>query len=138
MANKNMENKINKFVYWTPRVLSISFVLFLAMFSLDVFEPGKSAQEIAFGLLMHNVPVLLLAAVVAVSWKREIVGGITFILAGILYIVMVLAGTMKNGFEWYMVLWFLTISGPAFLIGALFLLGWHRKRKQTNNLPDKK
>ena len=133
-----MENKINRFVYWAPRVLSILFVLFLAMFSLDVFEPGSSAQEIAIGLLAHNVPVLLLAAVVAVSWKREIVGGITFILAGIFYIVMLVAGAMKNGFEWHMISWFLTISGPAFLVGALFLLGWCREKAEKTNLPDKK
>jgi len=133
-----MANKIDKFIYWTPRVLAVFFVAFLAMFSLDVFEPGKSAAEIAAGLLVHNVPVLFLAAVVAISWKREIVGGITFILAGIFYIVMVTAGVLKSGFEWYMASWFLTISAPAFLIGALFLWGWHRKRAQKANLFDKK
>jgi len=56
----------------------------------------------------------------------------------IVWIAMVLAGALSNGFEWYMVSWFLTISGPAFLIGALFLWGWHRKGAQRNNLPDKK
>jgi hypothetical protein len=45
-----MANKIDMFVYWTPRVLAVCFVAFLAMFSLDVFEPGKSAAEIAVGL----------------------------------------------------------------------------------------
>ncbi|MFZ3074456.1 MAG: hypothetical protein WA093_05020, partial [Minisyncoccales bacterium] len=66
------------------------------------------------------------------------VGGITFILAGIFYIMMVMAGALKNGFEWYMASWFLTISAPAFLIGALFLLGWYRKRSQKTNLSDEK
>jgi hypothetical protein len=98
------------------------------MFSLDVFEPGKSAQDVIAGLFMHNVPVLFLAAVIAISWKREIVGGITFILAGLFYIAMVAAGAAKNGFEWYMISWFLTISGPAFLIGALFIWGWRKKK----------
>ncbi|UMX48231.1 MAG: hypothetical protein L7H18_01665 [Candidatus Nealsonbacteria bacterium DGGOD1a] len=133
-----MANKIDGFAYWAPRILSIMFVLFLALFSLDVFEPGKSFAEVAAGLLVHNIPVLLLAAVVAISWKREIVGGITFILAGIFYIVMVMVGALKNGFEWYMASWFLTISAPAFLIGALFLWGWHRKRMQKINSSDKK
>ncbi|MGB2631609.1 MAG: hypothetical protein WBC48_01705, partial [Minisyncoccales bacterium] len=91
-----MTNKIDRFVYWAPRVLAVCFVAFLALFSLDVFESGKSAAEIATGLFVHNVPVLLLAAVVAISWKREIVGGITFILAGIFYIMMVMAGALKN------------------------------------------
>ncbi len=30
------------------------------LFSLDVFEPGLSAQEIAIGLFMHNIPALIL------------------------------------------------------------------------------
>ncbi|MFA6376041.1 MAG: hypothetical protein WCX69_01415 [Candidatus Paceibacterota bacterium] len=133
-----MTNKLDNFVYWAPRLLSICFVVFLVLFSLDVFEPGRSAQEIAIGLFAHNVLALLLAAVVVISWKREIVGGVTFIMAGIFYIIMVMAGTIKNGFEWYMISWFLTISGPAFLIGALFLWGWHRKKAAKPNFPDKK
>jgi len=133
-----MTNKIDRFAYWAPRILAICFVAFLALFSLDVFEPGKSVAEIAMGLFVHNVPVLFLAAVVAISWKREIVGGITFILAGIFYIAMVLAGVLKNGFEWYMISWFLTISGPAFLIGALFLWDWYRNGARKRGLPDKK
>jgi hypothetical protein len=126
-----MQNKIDKFIYWLPRILSILFLLFLAMFSLDVFEEGRSWQEIAIALFMHNVPVLALLAVLIISWKREIVGGVTFILAGILYIVMVAAGVLKNGFEWYMVSWFLTISGPAFLIGGLYLVVWDRKKDKA-------
>lgn len=130
---KKMANKIDKLVYWLPRILSIFFVAFLALFSLDVFEPGKSAAEIAVGLFMHNIPALVLAAIAVISWKREIVGGVVFILAGFLYIATVLAGALKNGFEWYMIPWFLTIAGPAFLIGALFLWGWHRKKSGLLN-----
>jgi hypothetical protein len=126
-----MQNKIDKFVYWTPRILSILFILFLAMFSLDVFEEGRSWQEIAVALFMHNIPVLALMAVLIIAWKREIVGGVVFILAGILYIVMVAAGALKNGFEWYMISWFLTISGPAFLIGGLYLIAWRKKKNKT-------
>lgn len=125
-----MDNKIDKLIYWMPRLFSIIFVLFLAMFSLDVFEPGKSAQEILVGLFMHNVPFFLLAAVVAISWKHEVVGGITFIAAGLFYIAMATAGAAKNGFEWYMLSWFLTISGPAFLIGGLYLASWRRNKSR--------
>lgn len=128
---KNMWYKIDKFVYWAPRISAMLFILFLAMFSLDVFEEGKSWREIAVGMFMHNVPALALLAVLIISWKREIVGGVTFILAGILYIAMAVAGVSKNGFEWYMVSWFLVISGPAFLIGGLFLVAWHSKKNKN-------
>jgi len=122
-----MANQTGKLIYWTPRILSILFILFLAMFSLDVFDsPNQSAGDIALGLLMHNIPALILLAVLIISWKHEIVGGVLFILAGIAYI----AVSAFNQLEWYLVIsWGLQISGPAFLIGILFLINW-RRRKQ--------
>ena len=66
---KKREKKVSKFVYWTPRVLSIAFLLFLAMFSLDVFDMGLGFWGTFFGLFMHNIPVLILAGLLWISWK---------------------------------------------------------------------
>ncbi len=110
--------RINKFTYWTPRILGIIFVLFLMTFSLDVFEPGLTMQQIAFGLFMHNIPALFLLIILIISWKYEIVGGIVFILAGLSYILIL---AMNPKFEWYMLSWAVLIAGPAFFIGILFL-----------------
>jgi hypothetical protein len=96
------------------------------MFSLDIFGNGYTFWQTVIGLFMHNIPALILLVVLIISWKHEIVGGIAFILAGLLYIVWV---CMRPNFEWYRLLWFLMISGPAFLIGILFLIGWKKKRK---------
>jgi len=120
-----MEKKINKFIYWTPRVLSIIFVLFLILMSLDVFSSELSFWQTLGALFIHNIPALVLLIVLLMSWKYEIVGGITFILAGILYIILL----MRNPFEWYMLSWAIQISGIAFFIGILFLIGWFKKKK---------
>jgi hypothetical protein len=122
-----MKKKASKFIYWTPRILGIIFVLFLMMFSLDVFEPGMTAWQIALGLFIHNIPSLILLIALIISWKHEIVGAVTFILAGLLYIISV---ALRPGFEWYRLSWFVIISGPAFFIGILFLIGWLRKRRK--------
>jgi len=122
-----MDETLEKIIYWTPRILSVMFILFLALFSLDVFEPGLSIGPILIGLFMHNIPSMVLTVILIISWKYEIVGGIAYILAGLLYIVLLL---FKNPFEWYMISWALTISGPAFLIGALFLVNWFRKKSK--------
>jgi hypothetical protein len=119
-----MRKKINKYLYWTPRILSIVFILFLMMFSLDIFSIELNFWQTLVGLFMHNIPALLLLAVLIISWKHELVGGIVFTLAGLLYIVTL----MMRPFEWYMISWSLTIAGPAFLIGILFLIGWYRKK----------
>lgn len=121
-----MRKNVSKFTYWTPRILSILFILFLMLFSLDIFDLKLGFWGTVLGLFMHNIPALLLAVVVWISWKYEIVGGIAFILAGILYIILLF---MNPRFEWYMLSWFVTIAGPAFLVGILFLMNWRKKKK---------
>ena len=122
-----MKKKINKFVYWTPRIVSIILLLFLATFSLDVFEPGLTAWQIALGLFMHNIPVFILAIVLWISWKHEIVGGVAFILASVAHVVFSIL--RENIDPWYITLAIsLIVDGPAFFIGILFLIGWFKKR----------
>ncbi len=123
-----MAKKINKYLYWSPRILSILFLIFLALFSLDVISPGLSFQQIAIGLFMHNIPVFILLAVLLISWKHEIVGGIAFILAGILYVAQMLMNAFANPLEGYMLSYSLIIAGPAFLIGILFIANWLQKK----------
>lgn len=124
-----MKKQGGMFVYWAPRILSILFILFLAMQSLDVFGLASSTSEIIVGLIMHNIPVFILIIFLIISWRYEIVGGIAFILAGILYIGLILMSAVKTGFEWYYLAWSVQISGIAFLIGILFLIGWSRKKR---------
>jgi len=127
---KNAKKRAFKkgFAYWTPRVLSIIFVLFLAMMSLDVFDGSSGFWEIILGLLIHNIPTFILLAFLLISWKYEIVGAVAFFAAGILYMILILITMTKTAFEWYYVGWIVEISGTAFLIGIFWLVGWVRKR----------
>jgi hypothetical protein len=117
--------KISKSLYWTPRIITIFFILFLAMFSLDVFDSCNYLWECILGLLIHNVPVFILIIILAISWKYEIVGAIAFAIMGVAYIILL---ALNPEFEWYMISWAITIAGPLFLIGYLFLKNW-KKRK---------
>ncbi len=78
---------------------------------------------------MHNIPALVLLIILLISWRYEIVGGICFVLAGILYATMISVNMIKTGFEWYYLAWIAQLSGIALFIGILFLIGWHKKRK---------
>lgn len=118
---------MQKFIFWAPRIVSIMLLLFLSLFSLDVFEMGYGFWGTLLAFLAHNIPVFILIAVLWISWKYEIVGGIVFILAGLLY--MYLAIFRNDPFEWYSLSWSLIIAGPAFFIGTLFLIGWFKKKK---------
>jgi len=113
-------------LYWAPRILSIAMLCFMAMFSLDIFGNNYTFWQTVVGLFMHNIPVFVLLAVLLVSWKHEIVGGIMFNLAGVLYIISAL-----NRVPWRIALiWSMIIAGPLFLIGILFIANWIKKKKR--------
>jgi len=123
---KAVKKKGKGWLFWTPRILSIIFIVFLALMSLDIFSMNLGFWGTIIGLFMHNIPALVLLVVLLISWKYEIVGGIAFILAGIVYIVVL----MRNPFEWYYLSWAVQISGIAFFIGILFIIGWNKKKRK--------
>ena len=117
-----MKKKMDKFIYWTPRILSIILSCFLVIFSFDVFGMGLGFWQTVGAFLIHNIPSFILFAVLIISWKHEMVGAITFILAGLLYILMIV---MRGWYHWT---GFVYIALPAFLIGILFLIGWYNHK----------
>ena len=52
---------------WTPRVLTILFILFMAIFALDVFGE-YSFPLILVALFMHLIPNFILIGVLLVAW----------------------------------------------------------------------
>lgn len=126
MKKKN----VNKFIYWAPRILSILFILFLMMFSLDIFDMKLNFWGTLLGLFMHNIPAFILIAVLVIAWKHELVGAIAFAVAGLLYILRTTITIINSGMpRWIILSWSLTIAGPAFLVGILFLINWLKKKK---------
>lgn len=128
-----MEIKISKRLYWTPRILSIIFICFLFLMSLDVLSLGLTFWQTVAAFFLHSLPAILLLITLIISWKYEIVGGVVFILGGLAYIAML----AKNPFEWYYLSWAIQISGGAFFIGILFIIGWVKKIKSKKHEPNK-
>lgn len=122
------KRKVGKWLFWTPRILAILFILFLAMFSLDIFGNNYTFWETVLGLFMHNIPALILLAILIISWKHELVGAIAFALAGLLYIAMILRNILTNPSQFYQIAWTIQISGPAFLVAILFYLNYKKKK----------
>lgn len=109
----------NKSNYWAPRILSLLFVLFLSLFSLDVFGE-YTGLTVILPLLIHLIPSFILLAGVIFAWKHDLVGAIIFIGFALIYILMV-------GFNrpWS---WYAGISGPTAIVGFLYFLNWKRKK----------
>jgi len=66
-----------------------SVYLFSNYIFIDVFESGKSIGEILLVLFMHNIPSIIMAVLLAIAWKKKIVGAVSYFSAGLLYIGLV-------------------------------------------------
>jgi membrane-bound metal-dependent hydrolase YbcI (DUF457 family) len=128
-AFKHSKKKsVGKLVYRTPRILSIIFILFLTLFSFDVFGEGHSFWNTLLAFLMHNIPSLILLILLIFAWKKEWIGALVFFLVGLVYISWIVINALTNRGEWFMLMWAIQISGPAFLISYMFWLNWKRKK----------
>jgi len=112
-----MTSAAKRLLFWTPRVLAIAFAAFLALFALDVFNEGYTGWRLPVALIMHLVPAGIVAAVLALAWRWEWIGTILFAFLGTYY-------WLTMGRHWS---WVLVISGPLFLLAALFLVSWLRR-----------
>lgn len=102
---------------WIPRILIILVSLFAAMFSLDVFEGSGPIGHKLLGLLMHNIPVLLIMLTLILTWKRPLVAGI--VLSSITLIFIILLAIYFKKFFWMDMLIFIL---PLLICVALFFL----------------
>jgi hypothetical protein len=109
--------RLHGWLRWTPRVLLLLFVAVLALLSLDVFEEGRTAGDIALGLLLHNLPALVLLAATAAAWRWPLVGALA--LTG--FAVWWLAVFAVRGFTASVVLLMAVLP---LTVAALFVASW--------------
>ena len=114
---------VTRLLHWSPRLLGILFALFLSIFALDVFGEGYGFGETVLALLIHLVPTFVLILALAIAWRREWIGAALFLGVAVFYL------TQAWGKEHWTAL--AAISGPAALIGGLFLLDWLNRRKHA-------
>jgi len=110
-----MNKTIKNVLFWTPRFMGILFVLFLSLFSLDVFDMELGFWETLLAWLIHSIPSVVLLVALVLAWKWEWIGALIFIGWAILYLVAFRDQSLSA---------YLAISGLPALIGLLFLLGW--------------
>ncbi len=101
-------------VYWSPRIGGIVLVAFMSLFALDVFEEGLSLGEMLLGFFMHMLPMLALAAVLAIAWRWPWVGAAVFGLAALFFASRILFDGLMG------LSTFLIFGGPLLVIALLF------------------
>ena len=101
-------------VLWSARILGIAVCVFLGVFALDAWEPGKPVARTVADFLIHLLPSAIVLTIVAMSWRRPWIGGVAFLVLAVVYAALV-------GFRFD---WVLAISGPLLIVGLLFLWSW--------------
>ena len=117
-------------LHWAPRVLTILAILFVSMFSLDAFQAGIPFKQQILDWLMHMIPSFLLIIVLLIAWKWENIGGIIFLSLGLAFTPYLFWGNYSHNHSiWLSLLIILTVTFPFILVGVLFMLSYHTKRK---------
>ena len=120
-----MNEATRRAMIWAPRLLTMAFAAFLAVFALDVFTEPMGILERAGALAMHMIPSGLLLLALAVAWRREWLGAVIFPLLAAWHFMQ---GSSHMHWSAYLV-----IEGPLLLLAVLFLLSW---RLRTGPRPD--
>jgi hypothetical protein len=77
--------RLAKIIHWAPRAAAILIILFVSLFSLDVFEMEASPLELLGGFLIHNIPSIAMLVLLIFAWKRPVVGFAAFLAAAVLF-----------------------------------------------------
>ena len=111
--HERINPRLAKLIYWGPRISGIAIVAFMSLFAFDVFEEGTLA-EMLLAFLMHMLPMIILAVVLAIAWRWPWVGAVAFGLAAL----ALSAFALSNGIQGLST--FLIIGAPLLMIGLLF------------------
>ena len=72
-------------LHWIPRGLCLLSILFISIFSLDVFEEHTSLGKQLIALSIHLIPSYILIGILLLAWKWELAGGILLCAIGAIF-----------------------------------------------------
>lgn len=115
---KHKEAEEISYSYLIPRILSVFFIFFASLLAVDVFGQGLEFAETVIAFLVHLIPAFILLITLLIAWKWEHVGGVIFILLGLVYLYLAVGRASPANL--------ILLAGSLFLIGVLFLVGERR------------
>jgi lysylphosphatidylglycerol synthetase-like protein (DUF2156 family) len=129
MANRS------KILYWTPRLIYITAVVFISLFALDAFDSTFSTWHQIRNFIMHMIPSFALLAFLIFVWRKELTGGSILIVIGLALSVLVFRhnfGMNQSVFKSLIPVLLLTL--PFCVTGVLFIVDYFHRKKQRNIL----
>ena len=130
-----METSIRVF-HWLPRIICILAILFVSLFAADAFASGLTIWQQLGGFMIQLIPSFILLAFLIVAWKWEFIGGIIFVVIGLVTSPLVfilnhnrnqlsIGASLKN---------VLMITFPFIIVGVLFIISNSLKKKNLTKV----
>jgi cytochrome b561 len=112
------------------RTMAVLAILFVSMFALDSFGTGKSFWQQLLDFLGHLIPSYVLIAVLLISWKRELLGGILYVLIGLATTPFVFSHNYAMNESWTASLGVVAMITLPFVVIGLLFLACHKMDKK--------
>jgi hypothetical protein len=96
--------------------LGVLYAVALLIFAADVFNHEQNIAQTFYDILLHLLPTAVLLLIVVVVYNRPLIGAITFLVLGLMYIIT----------GWASMHWsaHVLIAGPLLLLSALYITAW--------------
>jgi hypothetical protein len=117
--------RLAKIIHWAPRLAAILIIVFVSLFSLDVFEMEASPLELLGGFLIHNIPSISMLVLLLFAWKRPVVGFVSFLVTAILFTIFFVRDV-------YSLPNLLLFVFPILLVAGLFYADWKWLKPQPS------
>ncbi len=127
-----MTDLSRKALFWAPRVLAVAYIAFLSSFALDIFGKGYNLRGAVVAITIHLMPALAFFVALLLAWRWEWIGAAFYATAGMLYVIFLLQNPIPPLAK---LSWMVTVAGPAFVVAALFLAAWVRRRRVPLTVP---
>ena len=97
---------------------------------IDAFSPELTIRQQLRDFFMHLIPSFVLIFFLLVAWKRELIGGILFVIIGIILSPVIYNHNYNmNGSVLMSLGIILTITFPFIVVGVLFIFSHFLKRR---------
>lgn len=121
----------SKILFWAPRLIAITYILYSLSLSLYLFSLGLNMQDLLVAFLMSNILTIIMSLILIFAWKKDIVGALGYFVMVMLYLIFVIYSYQDISLFFNMfTLKTILITLPMFLISFLFYLN-HKYNKKN-------
>ena len=107
---------------WATLFLGLAFTGFISLFALDVFDEQRGFWGTLAALAIHLIPSFALIVMLILAWRWAWIG--TVVSTGLGALFLWWNFTYRHNVPIAVVV----IAGPLFLLAALYLVSWWRRK----------